>query len=310
MIEACGLEDRALRALVHSMPASPVDEVFAMHPFGDRRMHLPRVDAPRWLVFADFDETYLAHDGSPERRRDRRALEQLLIEYAKTLGIVFGWVTDGPMDVVAESFQEHGLRIVPHFIASSWGAELDFFSREEGRRSAAEWDARMGVSGFSLTLVNEARDELSKLGVQLVDRQEGGPRMDRFIFVPPPKQRVTELVGLVHRIAEKHFVDAHVGPCHPALGEPEGAYSVDFVPRGANKRNVAQFIMERLGVPRIRTMAFGDDIGDIDMLCAVEHGYLVDNATNEARRRFSRTAGASYARGILDTMERRITGSG
>jgi kanosamine-6-phosphate phosphatase len=280
-----------------------------MHPLGDRRMHLPRVDAPRWLVFADFDETYLAHDGSPERRRDRRALEQLLIEYAKPLGIVFGWVTDGPVDTVSEIFHEHGLRIVPHFIASSWGAELDFFSREDGRRSAAEWDARMGVSGFSLALVSEARDELANLGVRLEDRNDGGPKMDRFIFVPPPKQRVSEVIAQVHRIAEKHFVDVHVGLCHPALGYPEGAYFVDFVPRGANKRNVVQFIMERLGVPRIRTMAFGDDIGDIDMLCAVEHGYLVDNATSEARRRFSRTAGSSYARGILDTMQRRITGS-
>jgi len=134
--------------------------------------------------------------------------------------------------------------------------------------------------------------------------------MDRFIFMPPAKQPVTELVALIYRVAEKHFVDVHVGACHSALGEPEGAYSVDLVPRGANKRNVAQFVMERLGVPRIGTMAFGDDIGDIDMLCAVEHGYLVDNATDEARRRFSRTAGSSYARGILDTMERRITGSG
>lgn len=281
-----------------------------MHPLGDRRMHLPRVDAPRWLVFADFDETYLAHDGSPERRRDRRALEQLLIEYAKPLGIVFGWVTDGSVDAVSDTFQAHGLRIVPHFIASSWGAELDFFSREEGRRSAAEWDARMGVSGFSLSLVSEARDELAHHGVRLDDRQEGGPKMDRFVFVPPPKQRVSDLVGMVHRIAEKHFVDVHVGPCHPAMGEVDGAYSVDFVPRGANKRNVAQFIMERIGVPRIRTMAFGDDSGDVDMLSTVEHGYLVDNATSEARRRFSRTAGASYARGILDVMQRRIIGSG
>lgn len=281
-----------------------------MHPLGDRRIHLPRVDAPRWLVFSDFDETYLAHDGSPERRRDRRALEQFLIEYARPLGIVFGWVTDGPIDSVAATYQAHGLRIVPHFVASSWGAELDFFSREEGRRSAAEWDARMGVSGFSLTLVTEARDELAQHGVRLEDRKDSGPRMDSFVFVPPVKQRANELAALVHRVAERHFVDVHVGPCHPALGEAEGAYSVDFVPRGANKRNVVQFVMERVGAPRIRTMAFGDDVGDIEMLCAVEHGYLVDNATSEARRRFARTAGASYARGILDMMERRITGSG
>ena len=281
-----------------------------MHPLGDRRMHLPRVDAPRWLVVSDFDETYLAHDGSPERRRDRRALEQFLIEYARTLGIVFGWVTDGPIDTVAATVQAHGLRVVPHFIASSWGAELDFFSRGAGRRSAAEWDARMGVSGFSLSLVNDARNELANRGVRLEDRVGGSPRMDSFVFVPSTKPHAGELAALIHRVAEKHFVDVHVGPCHPALGEAEGAYGVDFVPRGANKRNVVQFVMERLGVPRIRTMAFGDDLGDIDMLCAVEHGHLVDNATNEARRRFSRTAGASYARGILDMMERRITGTG
>ena len=66
-----------------------------MPPLGDRRTYLPRIVAPRWVVFADFDETYLAHDGSPERRRDRRSLEQLLLEEAASLGLVFGWVFAG-----------------------------------------------------------------------------------------------------------------------------------------------------------------------------------------------------------------------
>ncbi|MDC0744027.1 HAD hydrolase family protein [Polyangium mundeleinium] len=277
-----------------------------MPPLGDRRTYLPRVAAPRWVVFADFDETYLAHDGSPERRRDRRSLEQLLLEEATALGLVFGWVADGPIDVVAATVGTHGLRVVPHFIASSWGAELDFFSREEGRRPVAEWDARVAQSGFSRARVASALDDLLRRGIPLVRREQAGRRIDSYTFQPSGRGRSPEITSILHKVAERHGIGVHVYPCHPALGEPEGTYDVDFVPRGVGKRQVVDFVLDRLGIPRARAFSFGDDVGDVDMLSAVEHGYLVDNATDDARRRFSRTAGASYARGILDVIERRI----
>jgi kanosamine-6-phosphate phosphatase len=277
-----------------------------VHPLGDRRMYLPRVASPRWIVFSDFDETYVAHDGSPERRRDRRALEQMLIEEAGPLGIVFGWVADGPIDVVAATVSAHGLRFVPHFVASSWGAELDFFTREEGRRPVAEWDARVASSGFSRARVATSMDDLARRGVTLTRREQAGRRLDSYLFEPSGKGRNIEIASIIHKITERNGIGAHVYPCHPALGEPEGAYDVDFVPRGVGKRQVVEFVLERLGIPRVRAFGFGDDVGDIDMLYAVEHGYLVDNATDDARRRFTRTAGASYARGILDVLERRI----
>ncbi len=277
-----------------------------MQPLGDRRMYLPRIAAPRWVVFADFDETYLAHDGSPERRRDRRALEQLLLEEAHAMGLVFGWVADGPIDVVSATVGTHGLRVIPHFIASSWGAELDFFSREEGRRPVAEWDARVAQSGFSRTRVAAAIDEAARRGIPLVRREQAGRCIDSYLFHPSGRGKSPEIAGTLHKVAERHGIGVHVYPCHPALGEPDGTFDVDFVPRGVGKRQVVDFILDRVGLPRGRALGFGDDVGDVDMLTAVDHGYLVDNATDDARRRFSRTAGASYARGILDVMERRI----
>jgi kanosamine-6-phosphate phosphatase len=269
-------------------------------------MYLPRVEAPRWVIFSDFDETYLAHDGSPERRRDRRALEQMLLEEARPLGILFGWVADGPIDIVAATVAAHGLRLVPHFVASSWGAELDFFTREEGRRRVAEWDARVASSGFSRARVASAIDDLARRGVVLDRREQAGKHIDSYLFQPSGKARNIEIVSAIHKITERHGVGAHVYPCHPALGEPEGAYDVDFVPRGVGKRQVVEFVLEHLGFPRGRAFGFGDDVGDVEMLHAVGHGYLVDNATDDARRRFTRTAGASYARGILDVLERRL----
>ncbi len=277
-----------------------------LQPLGDRRMYLPRVISPRWIVFVDFDETYLAHDGSPERRRDRRALEQLLLEEARSLEIVFGWVADGPIDVVAHDVASHGLRFVPHFVASSWGAELDFFTREEGRRPVAEWDARVASTGFSRTRVSNAIEELARRGISLMKREQTGRRLDSYLFEPSSKTRSLEVAAMIQKAAERHNIGAHVYPCHPALGEPEGAYDVDFVPRGIGKKQVVDFVLERFGIPKSRAFAFGDDVGDVEMLTTVDHGYLVDNATDEARRRFSRTAGASYARGILDVLERRL----
>jgi kanosamine-6-phosphate phosphatase len=269
-------------------------------------MYLPRVEAPRWVVFADFDETYLAHDGAPERRRDRRALEEFLIEEARARGIVFGWVADGPIDAVSESVAAHGLRVLPHFLASSRGAEIELFSREGGRRPWPEWEARLAAGGlFSRSRVLAAVGDLERRGLVL-ERHDHGRRLERYRFEPARAWRIGEALAWIRQAADRNGVSAHVAPCHPALGDPEGAYDIDFIPRCAGKRQVVEFVLERLGLPRSRAVSFGDDVGDLDMLQAVEHGYLVDNATDEARCRFPRTAGASYARGILDVLERRI----
>jgi len=277
-----------------------------MNPLGDKRMYLPRIAAPRYIVFSDFDETYLAHDGSPERRRDRRALEQMLLEEARSLGILFGWVADGPIDMVAASVAAHGLRFIPHFVASSWGAELDFFTREEGRRPVAEWDARVASTGFTRARVAAAIEDLARRGISLTHRDQAGRRIDSYLFEPAPSGKWFDVAAVIQKVSERNGIGAHVYPCHPALGEREGAFDVDFVPRGASKRTVTEFVLSRLGMPRGAAFAFGDDVGDIEMLFSVDHGYLVDNATDEARRRFTRTAGASYARGILDVIERRL----
>jgi kanosamine-6-phosphate phosphatase len=277
-----------------------------MKPLGDRAMYLPRVEAPRWVVFADFDETYLAHDGAPERRRDRRALEQLLIEEARARGIVFGWVADGPIEDVAEAVGAHGLRVVPHFLASSRGAEMELFSREGGRRQVPEWDARFAMTTFSRARASAAAFDLERRGLRLEKRARSGRRIERYRMEPTRVARMGEIFAWVRQAAERHGIAAYAGPCHPAIEGQDGGYEIDFIPRGAGKRHVVEFVLERLGLPRGRALAFGDDVADLEMLHAVEHGYLVDNATDEVRRRFSRTAGSSYARGILDVIERRI----
>jgi kanosamine-6-phosphate phosphatase len=272
-------------------------------------MYLPQVDSPRWVVFADFDETYLAHDGAPEQRRDRRALEQVLMEEARPRGILFGWVADGPIDTVAATVAAHGLRVVPHFIASARGAELELFSREGGRRPWPEWEARIAASGFSRARVSAALDDLSRQGIALVRREQAGRRIDCHRWVPPRGARPADFAETIRRAAELHGVHAHVLPANELDGGPADGWDVDFVPRGAGKRQVVEFVLERTRVPRSRALGFGDDVGDLEMLLAVEHGYLVDNATDEARRRFSRTAGASHARGILEVIEHRILGA-
>jgi kanosamine-6-phosphate phosphatase len=163
----------------------------------------------------------------------------------------------------------------------------------------------MAGAGFSRARVLAAVSDLERRGLKLA-RHDYARRFERYRFEPTRASRVGEAIAQIHKAAERHGIAVHATPCHPALGDPEGAYDVDFVPRGAGKRQVVEFVLERLGLTRGRAVGFGDDVGDLDMLNAVEHGYLVDNATDEARRRFSRTAGSSYARGILDVIERRI----
>lgn len=106
------------------------------------------------------------------------------------------------------------------------------------------------------------------------------------------------VVERIRAEAEAFGLGVNVSLCNPRVGDPEGAYDVDFFPRVCGKANTVQFLQAHFHLPRDRTLAFGDSMGDLGMLEAVGHGYLVQNATPSARAAFHRVARGRYARGI------------
>ncbi|UQZ75747.1 hypothetical protein C2I17_14980 [Niallia circulans] len=70
------------------------------------------------------------------------------------------------------------------------------------------------------------------------------------------------------------------------------------MPLNTGKRAVADFVMKQFKISVANTFAFGDSGNDIEMLKAVEHGYLLNNATGEAKQLHNRITPEPYVKGI------------
>lgn len=67
------------------------------------------------------------------------------------------------------------------------------------------------------------------------------------------------------------------------------------------------FMKAYYDVAHHRTLAFGDSGNDIDMLKAVEHGYLLFNATDEAKGLHDQHASSAYGEGIMEVCQQVFT---
>ncbi|WP_188207235.1 Cof-type HAD-IIB family hydrolase [Alkalibacillus aidingensis] len=59
--------------------------------------------------------------------------------------------------------------------------------------------------------------------------------------------------------------------------------SVDVIPAGGSKAEGIEKIIERLGVPKENTVAFGDSLNDLEMLSQLEHGVAMGNGHKRAK---------------------------
>ena len=76
---------------------------------------------PQYVVFSDFDETYLAHDLNQARLRAVQRLEAFIRNQSCQLGVLFGWVTGSNLESVRAKMDSSGLRLMPHFVGSALG---------------------------------------------------------------------------------------------------------------------------------------------------------------------------------------------
>ena len=57
-------------------------------------------------------------------------------------------------------------------------------------------------------------------------------------------------------------------------------------------------------VPLANTIAFGDSGNDVEMLKTVKHGYLLGNATEEAKGLHDKVTVSHYSSGILEVLKK------
>jgi kanosamine-6-phosphate phosphatase len=268
---------------------------------------LPRPRIVRNVAFSDFDETYLAHNPTPERISARETLEDYLTEASERHGLLFGWVTGSSLASVMSKVRTHNLRALPHFLACSLGTELLFFDHGPARPDVG-WRQRMPELEHLTALVDAAVRDLARQGIPLApqERRDGESLVKSYYYRMRDPVSDAGNLAAVAETAARLSLGVNLSRCNPLSGDPEDCYDVDFLPEHCGKKAVAEYVCGAHGVSLSDAFAFGDSGNDLELLAVVGRGVLVGNCTPEARAGHPHQSERTYADAILLALKERL----
>lgn len=267
---------------------------------------LSMVENPTYLVFCDFDETYYPHSMDRKKQQKLYELEDYLAEQSEKRQLMFGWVTGSSLESVFHKMDKGGFRLFPHFIASNLGTEITYFTQQHFGMSDQDWSLRLEKANFSTSVVHEIIQTLQEdYDIYLEPQtQLGSSRFKKnFYYKEQNKDVDTYNLSVIRKIAEQKGICVNINKCNPLAGDPEDSYDVDFIPSGTGKDRIVEFMLNKFDVHFDHTFAFGDSGNDLQMLKSVKYGYLVENATNEAKNDHSNISIGEYSAGILHALK-------
>lgn len=266
---------------------------------------LSTVDRPKYIIFSDFDETYYPHNMNDMRQKELYELEEYLKEKSIDGELLFGWVTGSSMEIVLNKMKKGNLRYFPHFIASDLGTEINYFSECNLGEPDLEWNSRLKNSEFSKEKIEEIVDSLWNINIFLNPQtQLGGSRYKRNYYYKVQND-ITDKENLlaIKTIGDQYGVSVNINRCNPLAGDPEDSYDVDFIPNGTGKDEIVRFMLDKYNLTSKYAIAFGDSGNDLSMLRTVGQGYLLENATQEAKNAYGRQTKEQYSQGIIKTLK-------
>lgn len=255
-----------------------------------------------YLILFDFDETYYPHECLPEQLNMVYELEQYLQQLARNHQVKIAWVTGSSVQQIQAKMKIAGMTQLPHFIASNLGTEMWEVEPDGQLVTVPSWAKIIRASGFSRRDVEDLISKLkSTFNIVLHEQTQfgqSGYKMN-YYYYPVSAARTQYDISIIRHLAANHGIGININICNPKAGDPEHAYDVDFIPAGTGKKAAVQFLMDYSQVLLSNTLAFGDSGNDIEMLRMVAHGYLLQNATAEAKSCHNNVAPYPYAEGIL-----------
>ncbi len=269
---------------------------------------LPFVAEPKYVVFTDFDETYLAHQNTDCHQNDLQELEEYLLNETYHKQIFFGWVTGSSLTSVFDKINRCGLRLLPHFIASSLGTELIYFNQKQSGQKDKTWENNLIKTGFSDILVHDLVSFLKLDNINLIPQPqiEDSRFLKNYYYHQQNTLLDAQALSKIKDLVNKAGIAVNISQCNPLSGDPNNCYDVDFIPAGTGKKQIVNFILNQTNVSYQNSIAFGESGNDIEMLQTVRHGYLVGNSTNEAKKLHSQIEENEYAKGILSVLKKLI----
>lgn len=255
-----------------------------------------------YLVCSDFDETYFAHDLA--NAEDVKALDDYI---AATDNVLFGIVSASTIEMIEDCLAKGHFKYRPHFISSNSGTELRFYQQGTAQYDEA-YEQQLLDQGFTKSTIMEVEAQLAEEGIPLtVQLPFADAPFSRNYYYQESDQQTDEWhFKRIRELAAARSLIVNISKCNPLIGDPADHYDVDFFPATAGKDAVVHYLINKYNISHDNTCAFGDSGNDIKMLNAVKHGYLVSNATPEAKKLFSQVTDEPYSRGILTTLARVI----
>ncbi|WP_046173605.1 HAD-IIB family hydrolase [Domibacillus indicus] len=267
---------------------------------------LPPVRNPKYIVFCDFDETYYPHTMSNKRQQDLYELEDYAKQKSEEGTLVIGWVTGSSIESILDKMKRGGLRFFPHFIASDLGTEITYFSEHNFGRQDMEWHSRTVSENFTKEKIEEIVTFLhEKNNILLSPQTQLGSSRYKYNYYYKEQSEIVDEENLlaIKAAGKKYRVAVNINRCNPLAGDPEDSFDVDFIPIGTGKDQIVRFMLAKYHLQPENAFAFGDSGNDLRMLETVKYGYLVQNATQEAKNAYSAIAKGQYSEGIMNTLK-------
>ncbi|PAF17223.1 hypothetical protein CHH69_03930 [Terribacillus saccharophilus] len=265
-------------------------------------------DSTKALICFDFDETYFPHACEKGQLEDLHAMELYLDQIARQYHVKIAWVTGSDCNALAAKMERAQLTYMPHFIAANLGTELYQLTAGGELKEIYDWKQHLPVQEEFNQLVEDLIHMLSLDGIAL-QRQtmHGQSSYKKNYYYFPNEDDLAEVMYRIRQVAAAAKVGLNVNACNPLAGDPDGAYDVDFIPLRTGKRAAVQFLANHCMVEPSQIYAFGDSGNDLEMLRYAGNGFLVANATEEAKQKHSQVCGTPYAAGIRATLQHFFT---
>ncbi|MCK0470581.1 HAD-IIB family hydrolase [Alkalihalobacillus sp. APA_J-10(15)] len=261
----------------------------------------------KYIIFFDFDETYFPHDCTDELLRNLNELEDYLQFLVLDQSIKIVWVTGSDLSQIAHKMKRANMSYSPHVIASNLGTELYNVSEKGELLLNEDWEHRLKNVYFSSRAVKELENELSHVyNIKLVEQTQFGQKGYKwnYYYFEESKTKSQYDLKIIRHLAKLNELGMNISKCNPKAGDPENAYDIDFIPLNMGKKEIVEFMIRYYQVSLSNTIAFGDSGNDLEMLKTVQHGYLLENATEEAKRFHDQITDSHYSLGILEVLNK------
>ena len=255
----------------------------------------------RTLVCFDFDETYFPHACSDDQLASVRRLEDFLEKHSSHVSAM--WVTGSSLESLHGKVERANLRFWPHRIASSLGTEL--YRIDAGGTFFEDTVYQKSFPSDFVSRVERIVSYIEQMRIELDEQPSNGTSpWIRSYYI---RDQIGSWRETLRMLADEEGIAVNISQCNPNAGDPADAFDIDFYPIHAGKVSSIEYVCATSSFVREDTYAFGDSGNDLNMLAHVGNGYLVRNATNQAKQIHPKVTKKPYAEGILEVLEANVS---